>query len=102
MPAGRTSPVGSSLLANLRRAPGRLRSTRCRAAGAHAAVHRVLSVVTSAPVTPIDASFLRTATTCRRPRLVITGINAALRARPRRLALFSELSPYRGPRPSGP
>lgn len=52
----------------------------------------VLSVVTSAPVTPIDPSFVRTATDLPTPRLVVTGINETLRAAAASLALFSELS----------
>jgi predicted dehydrogenase len=52
----------------------------------------VLSVVTAAPVAPIDPAFLRTATDLPTPRLVVGGINETLRAAASSLSLFSELS----------
>ena len=56
----------------------------------------VLSVITAAPVAPIDPAYLHTANDLPAPRLVVAGINETLRAAASSLALFSELSvPWR-------
>jgi predicted dehydrogenase len=58
----------------------------------------VLDVVTAAPVTPIDPSYLREATDLPTPRLVVDRVNAALHRAAADLALFSELSiPWAAP-----
>ena len=58
----------------------------------------VLAALTTAPVVPINPSYLRTATDLPAPRLVVAGINETLRAAASSLALFSELAvPWRTP-----
>ena len=95
-PAPRDVPGRESLLANLvahRMDPSvELVAPMSRTL----AFTEVLSVITAAPVAPIDPAYLHTANDLPAPRLVVAGINETLRAASSSLALFSELSvPWR-------
>jgi hypothetical protein len=60
----------------------------------------VLDAVNAAPVHPIGPAYLTTRDDLATPRLVVTGINAALDAAAAHFALFSELSlPWATPAP---
>jgi predicted dehydrogenase len=66
-----------------------------------AAFTTVLGPVTGAPVSAVDPAYLTTRHDLASPRLVISGVNAAVAAAARELALFSELNlPWAAHRPA--
>ena len=91
-PHRRDVPGRESLLANLAAHRCDSRVALVAPLSRTLAFTEVLSVVTAAPVVPIDPSFLRAATDLPAPRLVVGGINETLRTAASSLSLFSELS----------